>query len=31
MIPERRGERFKSSTINRIRDKKIINLIGKTF
>lgn len=30
MIPERRGERFKSSTINRIRDKKIINLIGKT-
>jgi len=29
LIPERRGERFNSSIIKKIRDKKIINLIGK--
>ena len=29
MIPERRGERFNSTIIRKIRDKKIVNLIGK--
>ena len=29
IIPERRGERFKSSGLNKIRNKKIINLKGK--
>ena len=27
-LPQRRGERFQSSVINRIRDKKIIKLKG---
>ena len=30
IIPERRGERFKSSEVKKIRNYKIINLIGKT-
>ena len=30
IIPERRGERFKSSDVKKIRNYKIINLIGKT-
>ena len=29
MIPERRGERFVSSIVHKVRNKKIINLIGK--
>ncbi len=29
MIPERRGERFNSSIVKNIRNKKIINLVGK--
>ena len=29
MIPERRGERFVSSVVKTIRNKKIINLTGK--
>jgi UDP-glucose 4-epimerase len=29
MIPERRGERFNSSIVKNVRDKKIFNLIGK--
>ena len=29
MIPERRGERFNSSIVKVIRNKKISNLVGK--
>ena len=29
MIPERRGERFNSSVVKKVRDKKIFNLVGK--
>ena len=29
MIPERRGERFNSSIVKKVRNKKILNLVGK--